>query len=145
MKRKFIISMVLIAVLLKNIYAVNENDDIKKLTKQYIEYNKTIELNQEQKKIKKNALTKIPAPCCSENTIETCCCPCNLAKSVWGLSKYLIAKKNYNEEQLKKAVLEWIKRVNPEGYEGTSCKTGKCDLPFKHDGCGGMKEKKLKF
>ena len=38
-----------------------------------------IELTPEQELIKKKALSKIPAPCCSDNSAYTCCCPCNMA------------------------------------------------------------------
>ena len=54
----------------------------------------------EQEAIKKTALTKIPAPCCSDNTAYTCCCPCNMAKTWWGLANHLIANEGYGAEQV---------------------------------------------
>jgi len=92
--------------------------------------------------------------------MDTCCCPCNLSRSVWGLTKYLVTEHNYEGEELKKAILEWlhftrskyylIKELKRRGIdlqevnmtpEPMSCfrKDVKgCELPFKEGGCGGM-------
>jgi len=136
----------------QSIFAKETNPDHKKLfagtdartlAAQYIKYFKTIPLTYEQNKIKDEALTPIPAPCCKDNSIKTCCCPCNLAKSVWGLSHYLIARKNYGAEQVRGAVEEYIRFVNPAGYSGDSCYKGRCKLPFNQNGCGGMDDRKI--
>ncbi len=50
---------------------------------QYIDYWNAIPLTADQQRVKAEALDAIKAPCCSEYTMATCCCPCNLAKSVW--------------------------------------------------------------
>lgn len=110
---------------------------------EFIGYYHSIKLTSKQEKIKEAALSAIPAPCCSEFSIATCCCPCNLAKSVWGLSNYLIAKHNYNEQQVKQAVVEWFQTTNPGGYSGDSCHIGRCNKPFSENGCGGMSENHL--
>lgn len=110
--------------------------------KEFITYN-SMALTPAQEKIKNEALSTIPAPCCSDYSISTCCCPCNLAKSVWGLSNFLIAELNYSNEEVKSAVLEWIHLTNKDGYAGNACHRGRCNLPFKEDGCGGMDERRI--
>jgi len=114
--------------------------DVRKQTEEFIGYNKSIELTKEQQKIKEEALGSLPAACCKEFPMATCCCPCNFAKSVWGLSNYLIAKKNYDAVQVKKTVETWIEFIHPNGYKGDSCSTGRCGQSFENDGCGGMKD-----
>ena len=115
--------------------------DVVAQTEEFIGYYHSIQLTPEQEQIKKDALSSFPAPCCQEFTMATCCCPCNFAKSVWGLSNYLIAKKNYKTEQVKQTALRWIdfgrKGTKPAG---DACFTGRCSKPFHQDGCGGMKE-----
>ena len=105
---------------------------------QYIDYSNAIPLNTDQQRVKDEALRAIKAPCCSQYSMATCCCPCNLAKSVWGLSHHLIARKGYTALQVKKAVLQWLKDINPSGFTGNACFTGGCKRPFAQDGCGGM-------
>ena len=109
----------------------------------FIGYHDSIKLSSEQEKIKESALSTIPAPCCGEYSIATCCCPCNLAKSVWGLSHYLIAKAGFNTEELRQAVSEWIQFTNPGGYTGDACHNGGCKRPFEKNGCGGMDAKNI--
>jgi hypothetical protein len=58
--------------------------DFRAEAKTYIGYYNTIKLKPEQEGIKNAALTRIPAPCCSDNSIATCCCPCNLAQGRLG-------------------------------------------------------------
>jgi hypothetical protein len=60
--------------------------DVKEQTKEFIAYSDSIQLTPEQELVKQEALSRIPAPCCSDNSAYTCCCPCNMAKSWWGLS-----------------------------------------------------------
>ena len=113
--------------------------DAQKQSQEFIGYYQSITLNAQQEAIKKRALSTIPAPCCSENSIYTCCCPCNLAKTVWGLSNYLITKQDYNAEQVRQAAVDWMKFVNGGGYPGDTCHTaGGCQRPFAQSGCGGM-------
>ncbi len=112
--------------------------DVKVQTPEFISYYYSITLTPEQEKVMEDALTPIPAPCCSEYTMYTCCCPCNLAKSVWGLSSYLITEHNYNADQVNAAVSKWISFTNEEGYAGNACSLGRCNYPFREDGCGGM-------
>jgi hypothetical protein len=88
--------------------------------------------------------------------MSTCCCDCNLAKSVWGLSGYLAAEKGLGAEEVRASALQWLRfihsdyyvgqelaerGVNPARYDlpqGDSCYTGRCELPFAESGCGGM-------
>ncbi len=106
----------------------------------FILYNRSIVLSDAQQKLMNEALSSIPAPCCAKFTLATCCCPCNLAKSVWGLSKHLIAEQHYTAPQVRSAVLKWLWSSNPRGYNGDACFTGGCNRSFENNGCGGMKE-----
>ena len=72
--------------------------------KEFIAYYHSIRLDAEQQKIYEAALGSVPAPCCSDYPILTCCCPCNAAKATWGLSRYLIAKLGYSAPQVKDTV-----------------------------------------
>lgn len=117
--------------------------DVSAQTIQFIGYSKSIVLTAEQQDFKESVLAKIPAPCCKEFPVSTCCCPCNLAKSVWGLANYLIVERNATAAQLDKTVKQWIKFTNARGYSGDGCNTGGCDRPFSENGCGGMDETHL--
>lgn len=102
-----------------------------------------IELTAAQERIKKEALGSIPAPCCSDNSAYTCCCPCNVSRTIWGLSQYMIAKQGASVAQVRAKVKEWIGFVAPNGYQGDACYTGGCPRPFREGGCGGMKPDNL--
>ena len=119
--------------------------DVKAQTLEFIGYYKSIKLTPAQEKLKNDTLAPLPAPCCSEFSMATCCCPCNLSKSIWGLSNYLIAKKNYNSAQLKTAVLEWLAFTHKGQRAGDACSTGRCANSFSNDGCGGMRESNIVF
>ena len=142
---KFIRLSFLLLVLASFVSAAPKKDaiqftDVKKQTVEFLGYYRTIELTQEQEKIKTDALKTMPAACCKNFSQATCCCICNLSKSVWGLSKYLIAKKNYNAEDVRMTVQKWVDFTHPSGYAGDSCPAQRCSLPFHKDGCGGMGE-----
>lgn len=150
--RTFIIGAFAIALFAAPGFVAGKNESrkieftsVKEQTPKFIEYYKTIKLTPEQEKIKTDALSAIPAPCCSDFSIATCCCPCNLAKSIWGLSGYLITEHGYGVEQVRDAAKGWISFVNKSGYSGDTCKTGGCGHAFKDSGCGGMKEDTLVF
>jgi hypothetical protein len=113
--------------------------DVKAQSAQFIEYYNQIKLTPEQEAIKKEALTALPAPCCSDNTAYTCCCPCNMSLTIWGLSAHLIVNQGYQADALREKVKEWVAFINPDGYSGNVCYTGGCARPFKHNGCGGMR------
>ncbi len=110
---------------------------------EFITYDRSIVLSHEQKKLMDEALSSIPAPCCAQFSMATCCCPCNLAKAAWGLSKFLIADHHYDAPQVKAAVAEWLQFTNPEGYSGDACFTRGCNRPFDQNGCGGMDEGRI--
>jgi hypothetical protein len=76
----------------------------------------------------------------AQYSIATCCCPCNLAKSTWGLSKSLIANQHANATQVRAAASAWLQFTNPEGYTGDACFTKGCNRSFERNGCGGMDE-----
>jgi hypothetical protein len=115
-----------------------EFTDVREQTYLFMEYYKTIELTPEQERIKLAALSELPAACCADNSAYTCCCVCNLSRTVWGLTAYLIAERNYDVKRVQAAVRQWIRFVNPEGFSGNSCYRGGCARSFQNNGCGGM-------
>jgi len=117
--------------------------DARVQAKEFIAYFHSIQLTPEQERIKVEALTALKAPCCANYTMATCCCPCNMSKSVWGMAAWLITEKGYGVEQVRQAAVDWIGFINPGGFTGDSCFTGGCARPFDHNGCGGMKESDL--
>ena len=117
--------------------------DVEAQTRTFIGYHHSIKLTRDQEAIKARALNSIPAPCCSDKPMRTCCCDCNLAKAVWGMSNYAVAKLGYSEAQLRDKVIEWLAFINPGGFTGDSCYTGRCGLAFNDNGCGGMEESRL--
>ncbi len=113
-------------------------DDVKASTHRFIGLESSIQLTSAQEAIKKEALEALPAPCCSDNTAYTCCCPCNMSLSIWGLSNLLITEHGYDAAQVRAKVKEWIHEINPDGFSGEVCYTGGCLRPFAANGCGGM-------
>jgi hypothetical protein len=134
-------------------------------TRQFLNWYYSIELSAEEEAIKELALRPLVAPCCDQFPMSTCCCECNLARSVWGLSAYLITEQSYGADQLQEAALQWLHFIRPGYYvasaleqEGiapeplgftkeSSCFSGNCELPFESvtpsghlGGCGGMGE-----
>lgn len=103
-------------------------------------YENEIPLTPEQAAIKVEVLDSMPAPCCNNTTALTCCCPCNLSKATWGMTHYLLSKKNFNADQLRVAVTDWLAFSNPNGFSGDACYTGGCERPSHENGCSGMKE-----
>ena len=125
-------------------------------TQGFIDHYNASSLTPEQESAMEKALRSLKAPCCDDNPMSTCCCPCNLAKSVWGLSSYLIVEENYGIEQVRESASQWLhfihsdyyvmrelenRGVDPHQY-GLSyeapCYEGYCELPFVDGGCGGM-------
>jgi len=114
--------------------------DAKAQSDEFIGYYHSIALDDEQEAIKRAALEPMPAPCCSDNSAYTCCCPCNLSKTIWGLSAYLITEQGADAETVSAKVTEWIEYVNPDGFSGNVCTSaGGCPRPFAKNGCGGMR------
>ena len=112
-------------------------------SREFIGYYHTIDLTPAQEAIKKQVLGAMPAACCSGSTAYTCCCPCNLSKTIWGLSNYVIAKQGADAAQLREVVDAWAGFVNPNGYAGNACYKGGCEGSLSGGGCGAMKEEKL--
>jgi hypothetical protein len=119
--------------------------DVRDQTIEFHAYYRAISLTPEQEAVMREALTAIKAPCCSDRSALTCCCDCNMAKSWWGLSKHLIANQGLGAEEVRTAVNEWIEFINPNGFSGNACYIGRCSQPFRHNGCGGMKEDNVIF
>lgn len=114
--------------------------DVRLQAPEFISYYDSITLTPEQEKIKSDALSSIPAPCCDDYSMLTCCCPCILSKTIWGLSNFLIVEHGYNADQLKDAISRWVSFTNKNGYAGDACYVGRCGLQFEEDGCGGMEK-----
>jgi hypothetical protein len=111
---------------------------------EYIGYNRSITLSPEQRKTREKALSAMAAPCCKKFSMATCCCPCNLAKSVWGLTNSMIVRESASPAQIQTAVRGWLKFVNAQGFTGDLCDTaGGCAREFSRNGCGGMDERNL--
>ena len=110
---------------------------------EYVGYYHSIQLTPDQEKTKAAALSTLKAPCCEKFSLASCCCPCNLAKSAWGLSHYLIARQNFTAPQVNAAIADWVRFVNKNGFTGDACFTGGCARPFHGNGCGGMNEMKI--
>ncbi len=111
----------------------------------FMAYNRDLRLTREQEAVQHEALAVIPAPCCSTYSARTCCCPCNLARGLWGLAKHLIVERGSGAGEVRAAVEQWIETVNPSGYSGDACFTGRCGAPFRQGGCGGMSDGHLVF
>ncbi len=132
-------------------------------TRRFIDWYNTIDLSPAQAKVREEALAPLAAPCCDEYPMSTCCCVCNLSRSVWGLSAHLIQERGYSADQVRKAARQWLHFIRPDYYvaralkdEGrylarygvdtkSSCFANRCDLPFYRKtgfryigGCGGM-------
>jgi hypothetical protein len=125
-------------------------------TKQFIDYYDGSTLTPEQESIVQDALLPLVAPCCDDNSMATCCCPCNLAKAVWGLSGYLVAEKNFDVEQVRESASQWLHFARGDYYvyqelkkrgkdpsefglpRVDTCYTNSSDLSFADAGCGGM-------
>jgi hypothetical protein len=119
--------------------------DVEDQARTFMEWERKIQLNREQEQIKKDALSAIPAPCCSDNSAYTCCCPCNMSRTIWGLANHMIARQGANAREVRAKAEEWIAYINPNGYDGKACYTGRCPRPFREDGCGGMNASQLKL
>jgi hypothetical protein len=118
--------------------------DVPSQTAEFIGYSRSVTLTPAQQKVREKALSTMAAPCCEEFPLATCCCPCNLAKSAWGLANHLIARKGASADEVKVAVGGWLAFVNPNGFSGDACSSaGGCARRFAHNGCGGMDERNL--
>ncbi|MEO8382558.1 MAG: hypothetical protein ABI779_23055 [Acidobacteriota bacterium] len=118
--------------------------DPKAQAREFVGYYHTIALTPEQEAIKKAALVPMPAACCRESSAYACCCPCNLSKTVWGLSNVAISKYGANAKDVQQVVQSWLGYVNPaNGFTGDSCYRGGCSNPAHRGGCAGMEESKL--
>jgi len=134
-------------------------------TQQFIDWHNSLELSAEEQSIRDAALDPLVAPCCDSYPMTSCCCPCNLARSVWGLSAYLITEKGYEVNQLRESADQWLHFIRPDYYVAraleeeranpqefglttvSSCFADRCELPFHSrtsfghlGGCGGMEE-----
>ncbi len=109
-------------------------------SREYIDYYNTIHLTPEQEEVRASALKSRPAACCVKSDAYTCCCTCNLSKSVWGLTTYAIATYHINAAQVHERLAGWLTLVNPCGLDGGSLYLGVWSIRFIQTGCGGMTE-----
>jgi hypothetical protein len=120
--------------------------DVRQQTAAFHQYERNIKLTPAQQAIYREALEGLPAPCCSDNTALTCCCPCNSARAWWGLAKHLVADLGYDAQETRAKVAEWFRYINPSGWSGTTCYSADgCGKPFHQGGCAGMTADKLAF
>ncbi len=118
--------------------------DVPRQSAEFIGYTHSITLDPAQQSLRDRVLERTPAACCAKFSAKTCCCPCNLAKTVWGLSNFLIAREGADAAVLEKTVRSWLAFVNPAGFSGKACdQPGGCGRQFSRDGCGGMNENDL--
>lgn len=117
--------------------------DVEAQSRQFMRWHEQIRLTAAQEQVKRAALESIPAPCCSDNSAYTCCCPCNISRTIWGLSQFMIARQNADAKQVSAKVREWIKFIGPDGFSGSACYSRGCPRPFHSDGCGGMSSERL--
>lgn len=109
----------------------------------FLAFDRRIQLSPAQEAVRVEALSSLPAPCCSSFSAATCCCKCNLARATWGLAKHLIAERGYGADQVREAVAAWHRTTNPGGFSGAACFNGGCGRALRHDGCGGMVDGEL--
>ena len=118
--------------------------DAKAQAEEFIGYYHSIRLTPEQEAIKKAALESMPAACCRDSSAYTCCCPCNLSKTLWGLSNLAISKHDATAKDVQQLTQSWLAYVNPtNGFTGDACYKGGCSKPAHRGGCAGMEESKL--
>lgn len=122
---------------------VMEFTDVGAQAREFMAYSRRIQLTADQETAKRKALSRMQAACCRDFSAYTCCCQCNLSRTVWGLANHLIAEKGLGAEQVSATVTEWLHFVNPAGFSGNACFNGGCGRPFGKDGCGGMSESRL--
>ena len=78
--------------------------DVASQTRQFMGWEQSIQLTTQQEAVKRTALEAIPAPCCNDNSAYTCCCPCNVSRTIWGLSNHLISERNMSALQVREKV-----------------------------------------
>lgn len=123
---------------------VSPSTGIAARSRELIGYYHSISLSPGEEAIKAEVLGSMPAPCCRGSSALTCCCPCNLSKTLWGLSNHARHEQHANAEELRGIVNDWLEETNPQGTgRGSGCYRGACEAAFDQGGCGGMKESAL--
>ena len=148
--RSKLTALIIVPLLAVALLGAAESDlkfhDVKQQTAEFMAYNEEIELTAAQKELFEEVLTPLAAPCCSDRSALTCCCPCNQARTWWGLTKHLLVNLDYDVESARAKVEEWFEFTHPNGIsEVSSCYTGRCPLPFAENGCGGMRPDHVSF
>lgn len=100
----------------------------------FIAYSDSIELSVGQQKLRKEVFSSVPSPCCELHTADNCC-GCDTAKSILGLSNYLIVHENYDSARVREIITKWIELAR----FGTACCDGSgapgCCEKEKASGC----------
>ncbi len=128
---------------------------------QFLGWSDTIVLSSAENRTYRNALNSLPTPCCDDHKLLSCCCErdgqsCNLVRSAKGLTAHLIRNWGYDVDELKDALIEWMRFARPDYYiareladrgmdpedfnlttEG-SCYRNLCKVAITEGGCGGM-------
>lgn len=128
---------------------------------QFLDWSDSIQLSSAENRTYESALKGVPTPCCDDHMLFSCCCEndglsCNLVRSGKGLAAHLVHNRGYGVQEVKDALLEWMrfarpdyyiakeltnKRLDPEAYGLTpygSCYRGMCNTSIAKGGCGGM-------
>ncbi|GEM_PF-883793 len=117
--------------------------DVAAQSREFIRYYSSIQLTPQQEAIKYEVLAAMPAACCKNSNAYTCCCKCNLSKTVWGLSNHVLSHYAATADELRQVIQAWRDYTNPSGHTGDSCYVGRCNEAPHQDGCGGMLESEL--
>ena len=148
----FLVSTLLVAAALPSLSASGttspssktlEFDGSRAETELFMRYNRTIKMTTEQEARWREALGEMRAPCCDSFSAATCCCECNLARSIWGLAKFMVVMQDASAAEVRATVERWLSVANPNGFDGNSCASGRCGRSFRDSGCGGMSEDRL--
>ncbi len=110
-----------------------------------MEYEKFHDLTPEQEALRVAGLENIKAPCCAEYSAATCCCPCNLAKALWGFTKKMILEDQATAGQIQVEAEAWLANISVEEFTGDACFDGGCGRSMRHNGCGGMQEEDVRI
>jgi hypothetical protein len=124
----------------------------------FVDWFYTIERDESEQALKDSALGAPVAPCRNDSSAATCCCACNLTRSAWGLSAYLIENGVFKEEGVREAAFDWLRLARPDyhiaaalearryapGESGPtthgSCYRAIREFPATEGGCAGMTE-----
>jgi hypothetical protein len=112
---------------------------------EHMQYGKAHDLTDAQEALRVAGLDGLTAPCCKDFSAATCCCPCNLAKALWGMTKKMIIEDEATAEEINVAAAGWLENISAKEFTGDACFTGGCGRNMRNNGCGGMAESDVKI